>query len=142
MFNYIWPVGLVVIANVLYQISTKSVPSDMDPFASLVITYLVAAALSIVMYFMLNKGGNVLSEMGKANFAPFLLGMSVVLLEVGFIYAYKAGWQISTLTIVQSSFLAVALIFVGFLLYSEAITWNKLLGIAVCLVGLVFVNMK
>lgn len=74
------------------------------------------------------------------NWAPFVLGLVIVGLEVGWIYAYKAGWQVSTAFIVQSAFLAVILIFVGFLLYHEAITWNKIVGIGICLVGLFFIN--
>ena len=41
-----------------------------------------------------------------------------------------------------SYFWPMVLIFVGFLLYHEALTWNKLVGIAICLVGLTFINMK
>lgn len=58
------------------------------------------------------------------------------------IYAYRAGWQVSTAQIVQSAFLASLLIFVGALLYKEAITLNKLLGVAICLLGLVLINKK
>ena len=74
------------------------------------------------------------------NLAPALLGISVVGLEVGFIYAYKIGWPVSTASIVQSAFLALALIFVGAVLYHEAITVNKVIGILICLVGLYFIN--
>ena len=63
-------------------------------------------------------------------------------LEAGWIYAYKAGWQVSTASIVQSSLLSVALLFVGFLLYREALTWNKLVGVGICLFGLVIINLK
>ena len=66
----------------------------------------------------------------------------IVGLELGFIYAYKAGWQVSVFSVVQSSFLAVALIFVGLLLYQEALSRNKLLGVAICLAGLFVVNLK
>ena len=45
-------------------------------------------------------------------------------------------------SVVQSAFLAVALVIVGFLLYHEALTWNKLLGVAICLIGLVFINLR
>lgn len=44
MLSYIWPIGLVVISNAVYQICTKSVPEGMNPFASLTVTYLVGAA--------------------------------------------------------------------------------------------------
>ncbi len=142
MFNYVWPIGLVVLSNVVYQICAKSVPNEMNPFASLTITYGVSAALSAIMFFAFNKGGNLLNEYSKLNWSPFVFGVVLVGLEVGFICAYKAGWQVSTASIVQSSILAVALIFVGWLLYSEALTWNKLVGLAICLIGLVFINAK
>ena len=93
-----------------------------------------------VMYFLMNKNGHLLQEYCKVNAAPVLLGVSVVGLEVGFIYAYKAGWPVSTASMVQSMFLALALIFVGVLLYHEAITVNKIIGIVICLVGLSFIN--
>ena len=142
MFAYIWPIALVVLSNVVYQICAKSVPDGMDPFASLTVTYLIAAAASAGLYFALNRGGDLLKEYGKLNWAPVALGIVIIGLEVGFIYAYKAGWPVSTASVVQSAFLAVALLFVGFLAYHEALTWNKLLGVAVCLAGLVLINYK
>ena len=142
MLNYIWPIALVVLSNVMYQICAKKVPNSIDPFASLTITYLVGAATSVLMYFLLNKQSNLIKEVTKANWAPFLFGIVIVGLEVGWIYVYKAGWQVSVAPIVQSAIVAVILIFVGFALYKEALTWNKLLGIAICLLGMFLINMK
>ena len=76
------------------------------------------------------------------NWAPFVLGVAIVGLEVGFIYAFRAGWQISVAQIVTSAILAVILIFVGYLLYHEAITWNKIVGIVICLAGLILINYR
>ena len=140
MFSYVWPIALVVLSNIVYQICAKSVPEGMDPLATLTVTYLVAAAASGALYFALNKGGNLLHEYGRLNWAPVVLGIVIVGLEAGWIYAYKAGWPVSTGFIVQSAFLAVALVFVGRLLYHEALTWNKLIGVVICLIGLVFIN--
>lgn len=142
MLSYIWPIALVVLSNVIYQICAKSVPEGIHPLASLTVTYLVGAITSGILFFVLNKGGSLIQEYHKLNWAPVVFGIALVGLEVGFIYAYKAGWQVSTASVVQSSFLAVALIFVGFLLYQEAITWNKMIGVVICLVGLVFINYK
>ena len=123
--SYIWPIALVVISNVIYQICAKAVPKDMDVMASMTVTYFVGAVCSAVMYFLINRQGNLIQEYGKMNIAPVLLGVSVVGLEVGFIYAYKVGWPVSTASIVQSAFLALVLIFVGALCYHEAITINR-----------------
>lgn len=142
MFNYVWPIALAVLANVAYHICAKSTPDGIDPFASLTVTYAVSAIACALLFFVLGKGGNLLHEYSKLNWAPFVFGLALVGLEVGFVFAYKAGWQVSTAAIVQSAFLAVALIFVGCLLYHEALTWNKLVGVVICLIGLVFINLK
>ena len=142
MFSYVWPIALVVLSNVVYHICAKAVPEGMNPFASLTVTYLIGAAASAALCLVTSTGGGLIKEIGKINWSPFVLGVAIVGLEAGFIYAYKAGWQVSTASIVQSSVLALALIFVGFLLYKEALTWNKLVGIGVCLAGLVIINLK
>lgn len=142
MLSYIWPIALVVLSNMLYQICAKSVPEGMNPLASLTVTYLVGAAVSCALYFILNRNANLLREIRLTNWAPIVLGIVIVGLEVGFIYAFRAGWQISMAQIVSSAVLAVILIFVGSLLYHEAITWNKIVGIIVCLAGLVLINFR
>jgi hypothetical protein len=43
MFSYVWPIALVVLSNVVYQICAKSVPNGLNPFAALAVTYLVGA---------------------------------------------------------------------------------------------------
>lgn len=139
---YIWPILLVVASNILYQVCAKSVPGAINPLASLTVTYLVGAAASAALYFLLNKNGSLLREYGHLNWAPFVLGLVVVGLEVGFLYAYKAGWEVSTASVVQSAFLAAALLLVGRFLYREPITWNKAAGAAICLIGLAVMNRK
>ena len=142
MLFYIWPIALVVLCNVVYQICAKSVPDGMDPFASLTVTYTVAALACAAMFFAFNRGGNLFAEYKKVNFAPITLGLVVIGLEVGFIFAYRAGWQVSKASVVQSSALAVALVFVGYFVFKEDMTWNKLVGLLICLVGLVVLNLK
>ncbi len=141
MISYVWPIALVVMSNVIYQICTKSVPDSMDPLASLTITYLVGALTCGVLYYALDRSGDLIREYGKISWAPVVLGFAVVGLEVGWIYAYKAGWQISRGFIVQSAFLAVVLLFVGRFLFQEALTWNKIIGAGFCLLGLVIINL-
>ena len=93
MFTYMWPLALVVLSNVFYQICAKSVPEGMHPLASLTVTYLVGGALSLILYYALGKDANILREYRQVNWAPFVLGLAIVGLEVGYIYAYKAGWH-------------------------------------------------
>ena len=142
MLSYVWPIALIVLSNTFYQVCAKSVPEGMNPFASLTVTYLVGAAASAVLYFALGSGQNLLKEYSRLNWAPFVLGLVIVGLEAGYIYAFKAGWQVSTAQVVQAALLAAVLLLVGRLLYHEPLTWNKLVGVAICIVGLVFINLK
>ncbi|WP_243144636.1 EamA family transporter [Defluviitalea raffinosedens] len=133
---------MIILSNVFYQISAKSAPDEMNPFASLTVTYVIGAVASLIFYYVLNKEANIIHEYSKVNWAPSVLGFAIVGLEVGYIYAYKAGWPVSVAQIVQASVLAVILIFVGYLLYHESITWNKIAGIIVCLTGLALININ
>ena len=142
MFSYVWPIALVVLANVFYQVAAKSVPEKIDPLASVTVTYIVGAITCAVLYFILNKDADLLREYSKLNWAPFVMGITVVGLEVGMVCAYKAGWPVSAASTSQSAITAIALIFVGYMVFREPITWNRIAGIFVCLAGLALINYK
>lgn len=140
MFSYIWPITMVIISNIIYQICAKFTSEGADPLASLTITYTVAALISLILFFVLNREGNLLKEYSQVNWAPFVFGLTLVGLEVGYIYAYRAGWNVSTASVIQGTFVTIGLIFVGYFLFKESITLNKILGIIICTIGLYFIN--
>ena len=134
------PIILIVLSNVFYHVCAKSMPNTINPMASLTITYFIGAVVSGILYFVLNPGENLLQQYTHLNWTPFVLGIAIVGLELGNIYMYKAGWNINTGYIVQSAILAVVLLLVGFLFYKEVITWSKIVGVAICMVGLYFIT--
>ena len=135
-----WPIFLAVFADVFYQICSKSTPATLNPFAGLTITYLVGAAITMVIFFITRGGKSLLTEWKSINWTTFVLGFAIVGLEVGSIYMYRAGWNINTGYIVKSIILAMALIVVGYFIYKEQFTMNKAIGIAACMLGLYFIN--
>ena len=140
--NYIWPLALVIASNVMYQVCAKSVPGELNPFVSLTVTYSLGAVLSLVLFFVLNRNSGIVAEYRKMNWTSFLMGLSVVGLEVGYIYTYKAEWPLSTAQIIQAAILAIILIFIGYFAFKESFTWNKIAGIFVCVAGLGLINLK
>jgi EamA-like transporter family. len=138
--NLYWPIALIVLSNICYHVCSKSTPQEINPLASLTITYLIGAFFSGILYFALNRDGSLLLEYRHMNWSTLALGFAIVGLETGSIYMYKVGWDISTGQLVSSSALAVCLILVGRFFYHEAITGTKLLGILICMVGLYFIN--
>lgn len=135
-----WPIVLAVCADIVYQISAKSTPDTLNPFASLTITYIIGAAISLVIFYITSAGGNFIAELKQINWTALALGFAIVGLEAGSIYMYKVGWNINTGYLVKSIFLALALIIVGYFLYKEQVSGTKIAGIAVCMLGLFLIN--
>lgn len=140
MWFLIWPILLVVCANAFYNISAKSTPDGINAFASLSITYLVAAALSVVMFFITENQKNLVAEISKANWTSLVLGIAVVALEFGYISIYRAGWKVSTASLVANIGLACVLLVIGLLLYKESISLRQVLGMIVCVIGLFLIS--
>ena len=138
--NIYWPILLIVFSNIFYHICTKSTPNELNPLASLLPTYGIGGIFALIIYYITEPNANLLQECAHLNWAPFVLGISIVGLEVGNIYMYKAGWNVNTGFIVQSALLAIALLLVGYFIYQEEITFNKALGMLICLIGLYFIN--
>ena len=136
MISYLWPLFLVIISNTFYNICTKSTPQNIQPFASLTLTYLVSAGISLVLFFVFSEDKNLLAEMSKANWAAYVLGIVLVLLEVGWIYMYRVGWKISVASVVANIGLACALLLVGVLFYKEVLTLRQLSGILLCMASM------
>lgn len=136
----LWPILLGICSELLYQICAKSTPEGIHPLASLSVTYVVGALVSTVLYYALSKGGNLLREFSQLNWSAFALGVAVVGLELGAIYMYKVGWAVSTGPLVKNVCIMIALAFVGLLLYHEALTANKIIGIVLCVIGVIFIN--
>ncbi len=140
MLSYIWPLALIIVSNTVYQICAKGIPPQMNTYSSMTVTYFVATVFSLAAFLVSSKGGNIIREFSGANWATVVLGIVITGLEVGFIFAYKSGWKVSSLSTVSNGLLAIVMIFVGFFLYHEKIEPTKIAGIILCLAGLFLIN--
>ena len=129
MFNYLWPILLVIGANTLYNITAKSTPPNVNPFASLSITYLVGAVLSLILFFATSQTNN------KTNWTAVLFGLAIVALEYGYINVYRLGWKLSIASLVANIGLACVLLVIGILFYKETVTLRQIAGLLVCAAG-------
>lgn len=136
MWGYLWPILMVIAANTVYHISSKSTPSNVAPLASLLVTYLTATAGSLILFFVMGENKNLAQELHKVNWSGFVLGLSIVALELGYIYVYRAGWKVSMGSLVANVGLACVLLVVGILFYKESVTLRQIVGMGVCVLGI------
>ena len=141
MWKLIWPILVVILSNTFYNISMKSMPGDVNPFGALMVTYFVAAVISGIIFVYVVGPSNVGAEMSKINWTSIVLALAIVGLEVGYVFVYRAGWTVSTATVVANIGLACVLLVVGYFLYRENVSLNQIVGIVVCMFGLVLINL-
>ena len=91
------------------------------------ITYITAAILTGIIFIFLVKPENAIMELSKVNWTSIVLGIAIVGLELGYIFMYRVGWKVSSGALVANICLAIALIFVGAILYGENITSKQLM---------------
>ena len=140
MWKTLWPLLLIIASNCFYNICTKSMPDETNSFASLTVTYLVGAILCAILFIVSAKPANVPSGLKTINWTAFVLGIAIVGLELGYVFLYRAGWKVSNGALTANICLAVALLFIGALLYKESISVKQILGIVICSIGLFLIS--
>lgn len=140
MFMYVFSIILIIASNVLYNISQKSTSQNANPFIALFATYIFATIITVVMFFFSKSNKGFIESFNDLNWTSFVLAISIVGLEFGYLMAYRAGWKISLGSLVANISLALILIPIGIIFYKEVFDLNKILGAGLCLIGLVLIN--
>ncbi|MEG1694905.1 MAG: EamA family transporter [Eubacterium sp.] len=138
--NTLWPILIVIAANTFYNICAKEIPDNVPPFAALTITYISASIVSLILYFITNGSHHLMADVQRINWASIVLGISIVALEFGYIQVYRVGFNISMGSLIANIGLAMVLIFVGVFLYKEVLTVNQVIGVILCIGGMIFLN--
>jgi uncharacterized membrane protein len=135
-------IALTVLSNVLYHVFQKLIPGNINPLVSLAVTYLIAAVATVLLIPLFPLQGSLGAEVRKLNWASVGLGAVIVGLELGFLLAYRAGWNISLASLVANTTVALLLVPVGLLFFKEELSAINILGIMLAIAGLVLVNLK
>lgn len=132
---------MVILSNTFYNLCMKSMPNDVNPFGALMVTYIVSAIITAIIFVFMVKPSNVVFELSKVNWTSIVLALVLVGLEVGYVFVYRAGWSVSTASVVANIGLACVLLVVGFFLYKENVSIKQIIGIFVCMFGWVLINL-
>jgi len=129
-------VALTVGSNVLYHVSQKSIPGGAHPLMSLTVTYLVALAVTLLLWPLYPGGAPSWRSLASLNWASVAVGVAIVGVEMGVLLAYRAGWRVSVGSTAVNVALAVILIPIGLLFFGERLTPTNAAGVVLCLAGL------
>jgi uncharacterized membrane protein len=136
---YTLSLAMTIAGNVGYHLLNKTVAPAAHPFASLVATYTVGLVIALgVLAYDAPRG--IAVSLRELNWASYALGAVVISLEVGFLLAYRTGWQVSVAALYSNVAVGLLLIPIGTLLYRETLTISQGAGIVLAIVSLILMS--
>lgn len=131
---------LTIVSNVFYHLIQKVTPHNANPVLSLAVSYLAAALICFALLPVFPMKEGMRESLKQLNWASVALAFTLVGLELGFLLAYRAGWNISLAGLVSNTTVAMLLLPVGLVLFRERLSGINAVGVVVALLGLVLMN--
>ena len=129
------PLLLVVSGSLLYHVAAKSIPKAFDPVGSLVGLYATALLGGLLIYAARRPGAAPLRWSRVWHPTIAAVGIGALMIEIGFLLAYRGAWPVSTASVATNGLVAVLLVGVGATFFGEAVTPMKVAGVLLCLLG-------
>lgn len=142
MFLFYFSITLAIASSALYHFVAKSTPSNVNFTVSLLVTYAVAFVVTLLGFFFFPATNGVLAEIKQLNWASIGLAIAVVGIEFGFLLTYRSGWNLGIAAVLVNVVASLILVPVAIYVFKDKISWVNILGILVCLAGLVMLNWK
>jgi hypothetical protein len=142
MFLFYFSITLAICSSALYHFTAKSTPSNVNFTVSLLVTYAVAFVVTLLGFFFFPATNGITAELKQLNWASIGLAIAVVGIEFGFLLTYRAGWNLGIAAVLTNVVASLILLPVAIFIFKDKISLVNVLGIFVCLAGLVMLNWK
>ena len=142
MFLFYFSITLAIASSALYHFVAKSTPANVNFPVSLLVTYAVAFIVTLVGFFFFPIQNGLAFELNQLNWASFLLAIAIVGIEFGFLLVYRSGWNLGIAAVLVNVIASLILVPVAIYAFKDKLNWINIIGILVCLVGLVMLNWR
>lgn len=142
MFLFYFSISLAIASSAFYHFVAKSTPSHVNFTVSLLVTYAVALLVTLLGFFFLPATDGIMAELRQLNWASIGLAIAIVGIEFGFLLTYRSGWHLGIAAVLVNVVASLILVPVAIFIFKDKISFINILGILVCLVGLVMLNWK
>jgi multidrug transporter EmrE-like cation transporter len=142
MFLFYFSISLAIASSALYHFVAKSTPSNVNFTVSLLVTYTVAFVVTLVGFFFFPAKNGIVAEIKQLNWASIGLAIAIVGIEFGFLLTYRSGWNLGIAAVLVNVVASLILVPVAIFFFKDKISPINILGILVCLAGLVMLNWR
>ena len=142
MSLFYFSITLAICSSALYHFVAKSTPSNVNFTVSLLVTYVIAFIVTLFTFFFFPTKNGIAAELKQLNWASIGLAVAIVGIEFGFLLTYRAGWNLGIAAVLVNVVASLILVPVAIFVFKDEISWVNILGILICLAGLVMLNWK
>ena len=142
MSLFYFSITLAICSSALYHFVAKSTPSNVNFTVSLLVTYVIAFIVTLFTFFFFPAKNGIAAELKQLNWASIGLAAAIVGIEFGFLLTYRAGWNLGIAAVLVNVVASLILVPVAIFVFKDEISWVNILGILICLAGLVMLNWK
>src|SRR5262245_5981539 len=127
----------VIVSGVVYHLAQKTTRAP-HPWPMLSVAYGAAFALATAASFATGAARDCWRGPwdGKTG---IIVGLAAFGIEAGFFFVYRAGWPLSTASVVASLSITIALALLGVFGFREALSATRLVGLALAACGVLLI---
>lgn len=142
MVLFYFSITLAIFSSALYHFVARSTPAGVNFSVSLLVTYAVAFGVVLLTLLFVPMPNGLVHELKQLNWASIGLAVAIVGIEFGFLLTYRSGWQLGIAAVLVNVVASLMLVPIAILLFKDTLNWVNILGIFVCLAGLLMLNWK
>ena len=134
------PIIVLVISNTAYNLFAKLVPAGVNVYVSLVCTYAVSLVTTLVFILLTGQGGAMITQLRLVPWVSYVLGISIVGVEFGYIMAYRSGRPINSTALYVTIVISLVLIPIGVVVWHEPLSFKKIAGIVLGIISVILMS--
>jgi len=134
--------ALAIVCTVGYHLVLKLTPAGVNPLLSLLVTYALVTVLFGAILLIAPGGFEWKQEVRQINWTALALAAAIVGLDLGFLFLYRSGFEVSLGALVTQSAAAMLLLAIGVAVFREKLSAPNAVGLVLCLAGLWLVHRR
>jgi drug/metabolite transporter (DMT)-like permease len=133
---------LTAVGCAIYHIGQKSLSPSSNPMVVLMAVYVIAFLLAGLSAPLFKHVGNASWPSQVFCWPVAVVGVGVLLIELGFMLSYRAGSSLQWTGVAVNALAAVILIPVALVVFRESFSLTRLAGIVLALAGMALMGWK
>jgi drug/metabolite transporter (DMT)-like permease len=135
---YYFSISLVIISNIFYSFFESIIPCEVNPAIALCSMYIGGVLIALPFYIKNRKKFRKHKE--HFELRVILFGIANMLTDLGFLLAFRSGWELGTFNVITNITVLIVLATIGVFLYEEKLTTMNVFGIILGIIGLYLLN--